>query len=179
MDCGTIENAADAERWVKARAARDKVPSIRRRRARSSSATGLDIVRLRSGLERVALYAMGQPTITPDDVKQVVAAGPEAHATSGSRTRSSATTCGGARELGARSRPAWSRSSSSASCGLPRSGCRHGGCSRPSTPCSGRTSRSSPRAETEDPARAAGGGVVREQASLNSVARLRRDRPAS
>ena len=40
---------------------------------------GIDLVRLRSGLERVALYAMGQPTITADDVKQVVA--PTAEAT--------------------------------------------------------------------------------------------------
>ena len=33
---------------------------------------------LRSGLERVALYAMGQPKITVDDVRQVVSAGPQA-----------------------------------------------------------------------------------------------------
>ena len=37
-------------------------------------------MRIRKGLERVSLYAMGQPTITADDVKQAVPAGPEAHA---------------------------------------------------------------------------------------------------
>ena len=40
--------------------------------------TGLDLVRLRAGFERVVLYAMGQPKITPDDVWQAVPAGPEA-----------------------------------------------------------------------------------------------------
>ena len=41
---------------------------------------GLDIVRLRGGLERLALYAVGQPTIAAADVQQVVPAGPEAQA---------------------------------------------------------------------------------------------------
>jgi DNA polymerase III delta subunit len=38
---------------------------------------GRDIVALRSGLERVALYALGQPTITADDVRQVVPLSPD------------------------------------------------------------------------------------------------------
>jgi DNA polymerase III delta subunit len=37
------------------------------------------VVRLRAGLERVSLYAMGQATITPEDVRHAVPAGPEAH----------------------------------------------------------------------------------------------------
>jgi DNA polymerase III delta subunit len=41
---------------------------------------GLDIVRLRAGLERLALYGMGQAAITVEDVRQVVPAGPEAQA---------------------------------------------------------------------------------------------------
>jgi DNA polymerase III subunit delta len=80
VDCGTIEDAADAERWVKTRAAREKIPldagAVRALIARG----GLDIVRLRGGLERVALYALGQAVITADDVKQTVPAGPEAQA---------------------------------------------------------------------------------------------------
>jgi DNA polymerase III delta subunit len=39
---------------------------------------GADLVRLRSGLERVALYALGQPSIGADDVNQAVTAGPDA-----------------------------------------------------------------------------------------------------
>jgi DNA polymerase-3 subunit delta len=80
VDCGTITTEADAERWVKARAARDGVTidaaAVRALVARA----GLDIPRLRAGLERLALYALGQPAITVDDVRQAVSAGPEAQA---------------------------------------------------------------------------------------------------
>jgi DNA polymerase-3 subunit delta len=78
VDCGTVVDAADAERWVKVRAVRDGVNldagAVRALVARG----GLDVVRLRAGLERVALYAMGQTTITADDVKQVMPAPPDA-----------------------------------------------------------------------------------------------------
>ncbi len=77
VDCGTIESEADADLWVKTRAARDKVnlePAAIRALVERA---GLDLVRLRSGLERVALYAMGQPAVTVDDVRQVVPAGPQ------------------------------------------------------------------------------------------------------
>jgi DNA polymerase III delta subunit len=39
---------------------------------------GVNLLRLRTGLERVALYAMGQASITAEDVRQSVPAGPEA-----------------------------------------------------------------------------------------------------
>lgn len=78
VDCGTIEDASDAERWIKTRAARDRINldagAVRALVARG----GNDIVRLRSGLERVMLYALGQPVITAEDVKQVLAAPPDA-----------------------------------------------------------------------------------------------------
>jgi DNA polymerase III delta subunit len=80
VNCGVIENEADAERWVKIRAAREGINLDPATPRALVARTGLDIVRIRKGLERVSLYAMGQPTITPDDVKQAVAAGPEAHA---------------------------------------------------------------------------------------------------
>jgi DNA polymerase-3 subunit delta len=74
VDCGTIADSADAERWIKVRAAREganlDAGAVRALVARG----GADIVRLRAGLERVMLYALGQPTITTDDVKQVMAA---------------------------------------------------------------------------------------------------------
>jgi DNA polymerase-3 subunit delta len=77
VDCGTIEDAAGAERWVKTRAARDGINldagAVRALVARG----GNDIVRLRSGLERVMLYALGRPVITADDVKEVVSAPPD------------------------------------------------------------------------------------------------------
>jgi DNA polymerase III subunit delta len=78
VDCGTIVDAADAERWVKARAERDKVPLDAAGVRTLVERAGIDIVRLRSGLERVSLYAMGQSRISTEDVKQVVAATAEA-----------------------------------------------------------------------------------------------------
>ena len=78
VDCGIINDSMDAERWVKARAERDKVAidavAIRALVERA----GIDLVRLRGGLERVALYAMGQSKITADDVRQVVTPSGEA-----------------------------------------------------------------------------------------------------
>jgi DNA polymerase III subunit delta len=80
VNCGVIESEADAERWVKVRAARDGINLDPATPRALVARTGLDIVRLRKGLERLSLYTMGQQTITPDDVKQAVPAGPEAHA---------------------------------------------------------------------------------------------------
>lgn len=78
VDCGTIGDASDAERWVKVRAAKEGVEldagAVRALVQRS----GLDIVRLRAGLERVVLYALGQPKVTADDVKQAMPAAPDA-----------------------------------------------------------------------------------------------------
>jgi DNA polymerase III subunit delta len=78
VDCGTIESTEDAERWVKTRAAREganlDAGAVRALVARG----GNDVVRLRSGLERVMLYALGQDVITADDVKQVLPAAPDA-----------------------------------------------------------------------------------------------------
>ena len=79
VDCGTIEDSADAERWVKARATRDKVPLDAAAVQALVARGGTNLVRLRAGLERVALYALGQATISADDVKQSVPAGPDQH----------------------------------------------------------------------------------------------------
>jgi DNA polymerase-3 subunit delta len=78
VDCGTIADSADAERWVRARAERDKVPLDTAAVRALVERAGADIVRLRGGLERVALYAMGQSKITADDVRQVVPVAGEA-----------------------------------------------------------------------------------------------------
>jgi DNA polymerase-3 subunit delta len=80
VNCGTIESDADAEHWVKVRAARDGIPLDPAAARALVARTGLDLVRLRKGLERLSLYALGQATITIDDVRQAVPAGPEAHA---------------------------------------------------------------------------------------------------
>ncbi len=78
VNCGTIGDAADAERWVKVRAAKLGAPLDAGAVRALVQRAGLDIVRLRAGLERLALYAMGEPAITADAVRQAVPAGPEA-----------------------------------------------------------------------------------------------------
>jgi len=80
VDCGSIETEADAARWVKTRAAREQVPLDAAAVRALVERAGLDLVRLRSGLERVALYAMDQATVTAEDVHRAVPAGPEAQA---------------------------------------------------------------------------------------------------
>jgi DNA polymerase III subunit delta len=80
VDCGTIETEADAQRWVKTRAAREKITIEPAAAAELVARAGLDVARLRAGFDRLSLYAMGQSAITLEDVRQTVSAGPEAQA---------------------------------------------------------------------------------------------------
>jgi DNA polymerase III subunit delta len=76
VECGAIEDQADAERWVRTRiaaAGTDIEPAAARRLAERA---GPDVKRLRGEVDRLLLYAMGQPRITVDDVREV--AGPAA-----------------------------------------------------------------------------------------------------
>jgi DNA polymerase-3 subunit delta len=78
VDCGTLGDRVDAERWVKARAAQAGVPLDAGAVRGLVDRAGVDIVRLRAGIERLALYAMGQATVTAGDVADAVPAGPDA-----------------------------------------------------------------------------------------------------
>jgi len=80
VDCGTIEDQADAERWLAARATRERVTFEPGAARALIERAGLDVTRLRAGFDRVVLYAMGQPAITGEDVRESVPAGPEAQA---------------------------------------------------------------------------------------------------
>jgi DNA polymerase III delta subunit len=66
VDCGTIGDESDAERWVKTRAAKSGVALDAAGVRALVQRAGVDIVRLRAGIERLGLYA--------------VPAGPEAQA---------------------------------------------------------------------------------------------------
>ena len=77
VDCGTIGDASDAERWVRARASALKISLDAAAVRALLERTGFKLVRLRAGLERLALYGMGQPAISAEDVRQAVPAGPE------------------------------------------------------------------------------------------------------
>ena len=74
VECGLIEDQADAERWIRTRvtasgAAIDP-PAARLLAERG----GTDVKRLRGDVERLLLYALGQKSITIEDVRQVVGA---------------------------------------------------------------------------------------------------------
>jgi DNA polymerase III delta subunit len=86
-DCGSPEDVAGAERWVRARVAASNVaiePAAAKMlavlagfpdRPRNDGKTG-SLQRVRGDVDRLLLYALGQKTITANDVKQV--AGPAA-----------------------------------------------------------------------------------------------------
>jgi DNA polymerase-3 subunit delta len=77
VDCGTVTNAADADRWVRARARRDNVPLDAAVVRAIVERVGPDVVRLRAALERLVLYTAGESQITVDDVRQAVPPGPD------------------------------------------------------------------------------------------------------
>lgn len=77
VDCGTIADAADAARWIAARAQREGVTFEPAAVRVLADRGGTDVTRLRGAFDRVVLYAAGQARVSADDVKAVVSAGPE------------------------------------------------------------------------------------------------------
>lgn len=72
VQCGAIEDQADAERWIRNRLAAAGAqidPAAARLLAERG---GTDIKRIRNDVERLLLYTLGQKTISGDDVRQVV-----------------------------------------------------------------------------------------------------------
>jgi DNA polymerase-3 subunit delta len=76
VECGEIEDLAGAERWVRNRIAAAGVEIEATAARRLAERAGPDVKRLRGEVDRLLLYAMGQPRITLDDVREV--AGPAA-----------------------------------------------------------------------------------------------------
>ena len=76
VECGVIETLADAERWIRNRvtaAGAEIEPAGARLLAERD---GVNVKRLRNDVEQLLLYALGQRTITEQDVREV--AGPAA-----------------------------------------------------------------------------------------------------
>jgi DNA polymerase III delta subunit len=76
VECGAIEDQADAERWVRTRVAAAGVeidPAAVRLLAQRS---GLDVKRLRGDIDRLLLFALGQKRIGVEEVREI--AGPAA-----------------------------------------------------------------------------------------------------
>jgi DNA polymerase-3 subunit delta len=72
VECGAIADLADAERWVRNRAAAAgshiDAPAARLVAQRA----GLDVHRLRGDVDRLMLYTLGRKSITVDDVRELV-----------------------------------------------------------------------------------------------------------
>jgi DNA polymerase III delta subunit len=76
VECGVIEDVADAERWIRTRVAAagaDIDPPAARLLVQRA---GLDVRRLRAEVDRLVLYTLGQKRITVDDARAI--AGPAA-----------------------------------------------------------------------------------------------------
>jgi DNA polymerase III subunit delta len=72
VESGVIESQADAERWVRNRvvAANAQIDPAGARLL--AERCGTDVKRLRNDVERLLLFALGQKSITLDDVRQIV-----------------------------------------------------------------------------------------------------------
>ena len=72
VECGAIEDRADAERWIRNRvnAAGAQIDPAGARLLADRG--GTDIRRIRNDVERLLLYTLGQKTISVDDARQVV-----------------------------------------------------------------------------------------------------------
>ena len=74
VECGLVEDQADAERWIRTRVAAAGAeidPAAARLLAERG---GTDVRRLRGDVERLLLYALGQESVTVEDVRQSVGA---------------------------------------------------------------------------------------------------------
>jgi len=72
VECGVLEDLADAERWVRTRVAASGGAAIDPAAARLvAQRAGTDVKRLRADVDRLLLYALGQKQVTVDDVRAV------------------------------------------------------------------------------------------------------------
>jgi DNA polymerase III subunit delta len=74
VEVGVIVDQADAERWVRTRVAAAKAEIAPEGARLLAERCGTDVRRLRNDVDRLLLYALGQKTISVEDVRQVVGA---------------------------------------------------------------------------------------------------------
>ena len=72
VDSGTLDTAADAARWIRARLDRDEMEMEPAATSLLLGATGLRLGRIRAEVEKLVLYASGERRITPAHVKDPV-----------------------------------------------------------------------------------------------------------
>ncbi len=74
VECGTLEDQGDAERWIRTRVAAAGVSIDPAAAHLLAVRAGPDVKRLRNDVDRLLLYALGQKTITVDDARQIAGA---------------------------------------------------------------------------------------------------------
>lgn len=72
IDCGSLDNAADAARWIRTRLEKDELSIEPAALNLLLGATGLSLARIRAEIEKLVLYAAGESTITSAYVRDLV-----------------------------------------------------------------------------------------------------------
>jgi DNA polymerase III subunit delta len=72
VDCGTLVSEADAARWIKARLEQDGMSMEPRAVKLLIEAVGLSLGRLRPEIDKLVLFASGEPAITARHVQELV-----------------------------------------------------------------------------------------------------------
>jgi DNA polymerase-3 subunit delta len=72
VECGAVEDLADAERWVRARVAAAGVEIEPAGARLLADRCGTNVKRLRNDVDRLLLYALGQKGVTLADVREIV-----------------------------------------------------------------------------------------------------------
>jgi len=72
VDCGTLASAAEAGRWMKTRLEKDGLAIEPAAVALLLETTGLSLGRIRSEIDKLALFAAGEPAVTAKHVREMV-----------------------------------------------------------------------------------------------------------
>lgn len=72
VDCGTLESQAEASKWIKTRLERDTITIEPQAITLLLNAVGLSLGRLRAEVDKLVLFAAGEPAITARHVKELV-----------------------------------------------------------------------------------------------------------
>ena len=72
VDCGTLGSEAEAATWIKARLEKQQIGVEPQAIKLLIAATGLSLGRIRAELDKLALFAAGEPSVTANHVRELV-----------------------------------------------------------------------------------------------------------
>jgi DNA polymerase-3 subunit delta len=72
VDCGSLEGAAEASKWIQKRLERDGLTMEPRAIALLLETTGLSLGRIRAEVDKIVLYAAGEKTVTARHINELV-----------------------------------------------------------------------------------------------------------